>query len=114
MPLAYLTEWIGCMDVRTSNAVFQCARAVIEDSVYYAVSGNIDDSFIIDGYEIEYKMRDAFLLIFNVVLGVIEVDEVPVPVYFIDPTLFDPLTCAYIYSFPGDLYGAPCTQQRFP
>lgn len=114
MPLAFIDQWLGCMDVRTSTATWQTARQVVEELRLYAFVGDIDDSFIIDGYEFEYQMRDAYLIIAALTPGIVVIDDIPYNVYFINPLLFDPITCAYICSFFGDLSNAPCTQQTFP
>lgn len=114
MPFRFTEEWLGCLDFRTGTALWQCCNAPVEFTVWFVFKPNVDDSFYIDGYEFETKMRDAFVSMFQLVPGEVVVGEETIEVYFLNPFLFDLTTCLYVTSFLGDLSNAPCTQVFYP
>lgn len=111
----YIEEWLGCLRPIDFICLWQsCQFIVVNAPVTYIDYYVIYDSIAPDAQPYEEKWLEAFTVIFGLTFGYIEIDEVPIPVFFMNNPVQWYASAPYVLSFPEDVRFAPCTQQIFP
>lgn len=110
-----IEQWLGCLDLTTSQGLWQCCLYITENApTFYVDYFLVFDTLNPDALPGVMPFVEAFAAVFGLTYAVIEIDEVPTPVYLMNNPVQWYASAALVLTYPPDFAGAPCTQITFP